>query len=180
MKIPLLYKLGLESQCYGKSMFMKWVFYGLWHSLVIYIICVQAVGTIGQYQTDGKDIGFYVVGHLVYGTCVIVANVVMLHKFNNYTGWGEVLVAMMIMAFFTIFFLESLFEMFPQVYLIFAPTFLHPIIWAAMTLSIIQTSIGEFFISRYNSLVLKKSKTDFHQLENDQKPLVNSSPNLAI
>jgi hypothetical protein len=113
MKNPLHYKLGLESRCYGKMMFMKWVFYGLWHSFVIYITCFQAVGANGQYLTDGKDVGFWIVGHLVYGVCVIVANVVMLHKFNNYTGWGEVLVAMMILAFFTIYFLENLFDMFP-------------------------------------------------------------------
>jgi hypothetical protein len=123
MSNPLHYKLGLQSLCYGKMMFTKWVIYGLWHSFVIYMICFQAVGTIGQYQTDGQDIGFYVLGHVVYGVCVIVANVVMLHKFNNYTGWGEVLVALMILSFFSTYFVESLMDMFPQVYLLFAPTF---------------------------------------------------------
>ena len=49
----------------------------------------------------------------MYGACVMVANVVMLHKFNNYTGWGEVLVALMVIAFFLIFFLESIIELFP-------------------------------------------------------------------
>jgi len=53
MSNPLHYKLGLQSLCYGKMMFTKWVIYGLWHSFVIYMICFQAVGTIGQYQTDG-------------------------------------------------------------------------------------------------------------------------------
>lgn len=52
-------------------------------------------------------------GHVVYGVCVIVANVVMLHKFNNYTGWGEVLVALMILSFFSTYFIESLLDMFP-------------------------------------------------------------------
>ena len=99
-------------------------------------------------------------GHVVYGVCVIVANVVMLHKFNNYTGWGEVLVAMMILAFFTSYFVESLMDMFPQVYLLFGPTFLHPMVWAAVTLSIIQTSVGEFLISRYSSLI-SKGDNDF-------------------
>ena len=87
---------------------------------------------------------------MVYGVCVIVANVVMLHKFNNYTGWGEVLVALMILAFFLSYFVESLMTIFPQVYLLFAPTFQNPMVWAAVTLSIIQTSIGEFLVSRYD------------------------------
>ena len=126
------------------------------------------------------DIGFWVVGHLVYGVCVIVANVVMLHKFNNYTGWGEVLVAIMIMAFFTSYFIESLLDMFPQVYLLFAPTFLQPIIWAAITLSVIQCSIGEFLISRYNSLIKNRGSSEYDMLEYDQKPLVKNHQNSAI
>lgn len=173
MSNPLHYKLGLQSLCYGKMMFTKWVIYGLWHSFVIYMICFQAVGTIGQYQTDGQDIGFYVLGHVVYGVCVIVANVVMLHKFNNYTGWGEVLVALMILSFFSTYFVESLMDMFPQVYLLFAPTFTQPMVWAAVTLSIIQTSIGEFLISRYTSLIKnKESDQNNSNQDTDEKPLM--------
>ena len=39
MSNPFHYKLGLQSLCYGKMMFTKWVLYGLWHSFVIYMIC---------------------------------------------------------------------------------------------------------------------------------------------
>ena len=53
MSNPFHYKLGLQGLCYGKMMFSKWVLYGLWHSFVIYMICFQALGQLGQYQTDG-------------------------------------------------------------------------------------------------------------------------------
>jgi hypothetical protein len=46
-----------------------------------------------------------------------------MHKFNNYTGFGEILCAAMILSYFTIFFLESLImRLFPQVGGIFVPT----------------------------------------------------------
>ena len=112
-------------------------------------------------------------GHVVYGVCVIVANVVMLHKFNNYTGWGEVLVALMILSFFTTYFVQGLMDMFPQVYLLFAPTFLHPMVWAAVTLSIIQTSVGEFLLSRYTTLIENKvSGINNYSQDTDEKPLM--------
>jgi hypothetical protein len=72
---------------------------------------------------NGKNLGFWVCGHVVYGACIIVANIVIMHKFNNYTGWGEVTVAVMIMNYFSIFFFENLFLTFPEVFFIFDTTF---------------------------------------------------------
>ena len=63
--------------------------------------------------------------------------------------------------------------MFPQVYLLFAPTFLHPMVWAAVTLSIIQTSVGEFLLSRYTTLIENKvSGINNYSQDTDEKPLM--------
>ena len=165
MHNPLHYKLGLESRCYGKSVFMKYVLYGMWHALVVYFICFHAIAIAEQHQTDGSDIGFWIYGHVVYGVCVIISNVVLVHRFNNYTGWAEALAAGMCLAFFFIYFVESLMEIFPQVYLIFVPTFNQPIIWAAILLAVIQASIGEFFISRWDYLVVHRKQSEFDELD---------------
>lgn len=113
MKNPMLYKLGLESQSYGILMFWKWVGYALLQALLIYFTCFNAILGSGQSLIDGRDIGLHVAGHNVYTICIIIANTVLMHKFNNYTGWGELLVAIMIMNIFTILFIESLMSMFP-------------------------------------------------------------------
>jgi len=113
MRDPELYRIGIECKCFGMGKFLLWDFYGLFHALMIYICCFHILQTPSQSQMDGKDVGFWVYGHFVYGACVTVANIVILHKFNNYTGWGEVTAIMMILNYFTFYFLENLFPMFP-------------------------------------------------------------------
>ena len=101
---------------------------------------------------DGKDVGFWVYGHFVYGACVTVANIVILHKFNNYTGWGEVTAIMMILNYFTFYFLENLFPMFPQIYLIFDTTYIQPSTWLSFFLICMATSMFEMFLNRLAKL----------------------------
>ena len=101
---------------------------------------------------DGKDVGFWVYGHFVYGACVTVANIVILHKFNNYTGWGEVTAIMMILDYFTFYFLENLFPMFPQIYLIFDTTYIQPSTWLSFLLVCGATSVIEMFFNRLAKL----------------------------
>ena len=160
MKHPLLYKLGINSECYGPVQFIAWLLYALWHALLVYMTCFWCAVIPGQSQPDGKDIGFWVVGHVVYGAYVLVANIVIAHKFNNYTGWGEVTCAIMIMAFFTIFFLENLLPQFSLVYLIFDTAYMTPIIWAAMIFIALQTSAFEFFVGRLHNLGFLGQGTD--------------------
>lgn len=98
---------------------------------------------------DGKDIGFWVVGHVVYGTCVMVANLVIMFKFNNYTGWGEVLSIASMVVYFTILFAENLFNMFPQVYLIFDSAYTQPMVWISTLLALIVAGVFELFWYRF-------------------------------
>lgn len=79
------------------------------------------------------------VGMVVYGNCIIVANLVMMFRFNNYTGWGEILCLASILFFFTAYFAENLFKMFPQTYLIFDTTFTQPIVWLGIGLTVLAT-----------------------------------------
>ena len=58
-----------------------------------------------------------------------MCNVLILMRFNNFTGWGEGLVGLMIIAYFLIFWFENKFKMFPQVYGIYEPTFTTFAIW---------------------------------------------------
>jgi hypothetical protein len=102
---------------------------------------------------DGRDLGLHLAGHNVYTICIIVANIVLMHKFNNYSGWGELLIAVMIMNIFTILFIQSLMSLFPQIYLIFVPLFSQPVIWSSLVFIIIMTSAFEFAYSRAYSLL---------------------------
>lgn len=83
-------------------------------------------------QPDGKTLGLWVAGHNAYGTCVIVANMIILFRFSNYTGWGEWTVTGMILAFYTILYVESLFSFLPQVFYIFDTMMEQMQIWFQM------------------------------------------------
>lgn len=45
MRNPNLYKLGMEGRSFGKLEMTKWVFYALWHAVVIYFVCFWALTT---------------------------------------------------------------------------------------------------------------------------------------
>lgn len=82
----------------------------------------------------------------------MVANIVILHKFNNFTGWGEALCALMVMAYYTIYFLENLLAMFPQVHLLFDHTFIQPAVWAGLLIVCLQASVFEILFGRLELL----------------------------
>lgn len=112
MKNPSLYKIGLDYSCFSLVLFAKYLFYGLIQSIVIFFFAFYCILT-NDLQSNGKNIGFWVAGHVAYGACIIVANLVILYRFNNYTGWGEWTCTGMILAFFTILYIESMLSMFP-------------------------------------------------------------------
>ena len=92
----------------------------------------------------------------------------MMHQFHNFTGWGEALCMLMVLAYFTIYFLENLLPMFPQIYLIYDTTFLQPAVWAALGIVALQASALELFWSRM-SLFKKVENTGFHDINHDQE-----------
>ena len=83
---------------------------------------------------------------MVYGSCIIVANLVILMKFNNFTGYGEICVGLMIFAYFVFLGLESTTSLFPQVYGIFDDTFGSSIVWLGIMFAAAFSVAGEMVI----------------------------------
>lgn len=112
MSDPDLYQIGLDYSCYTLKLMTGYIIYGLVQSIIIYLLAYVLVCN-NDMQGNGKTIGFWIIGHVVYGSCIFVANLVILFRFNNFTGWGEWTVAGMILAFYTLLYIESLMSMFP-------------------------------------------------------------------
>ena len=51
----------------------------------------------------GQEHGFWVSGHIVYGTCVFIANVLLIIRTNNHTIPGTFFFSLMFAAYFVIF-----------------------------------------------------------------------------
>jgi len=107
MQNPLLYKIGMNYSCFSMAIFSRWLILALFHGMVIYLVCMIALIDTSVVQSDGKNVGFWVAGHASYGSAVIIANLVILHKFNNFTKYGEALIGLMIFAFFFFMGVES-------------------------------------------------------------------------
>ena len=123
------------------------------HGYMVYFVCFYCLVYPGELTYDdpvdgqgGKELGFWVAGHVVYGGCCLVCNVLILMRYNNFTVWGEFLVALMVIAYFLIFWLENKFKMFPQIYGLFQPTFTTFAIWLQLLLVTMITIIIEYGI----------------------------------
>ena len=126
---------------------------------MIYFFCIIAlVQPNNGMQYDGTDIGFWAVGHLVYGVCCFVANAIILTRTNNFTGYGEGVVGLMIFAYF--FFMIALsqigslsFQNFPDLNHLFVNLFSVGTVWLAILLSIGTTVMVELAVRAWNKVI---------------------------
>ena len=73
----------------------------------------------------------------MFGSVVIVVNLVMVMRFSNHTGWGESLVYLMILCFPTLMYVESGIglEIVPELYFMFEVMFMMDMVWIQMIAS---------------------------------------------
>jgi hypothetical protein len=62
---------------------------------------------LGQTSSSGQDLGLWFGGHVVYSVCVIVANIVIAIKFNIHNKLTVFPIALMIIALFFFFAVQS-------------------------------------------------------------------------
>ena len=120
----------MRGACFGKLEMSKWVLYASWHAMVVYFVCFFTLTASDEYnspkQEDGMDLGFWVAGHVVYGVCVFIANLVLIHKFHHHHWQGAALLGLMYFAFFFILSVQSAWPsvtLFADVSHIFTPIF---------------------------------------------------------
>ena len=82
MKNPLLYRIGIQCECFSVYLFIIWVVYGLWHAFLILFLTFYVLVHEEAVQSNGMDIGFWIAGMSVYGVCEFIANGVLFMKFN--------------------------------------------------------------------------------------------------
>ena len=56
---------------------------------------------------DGKTFTFWAGGHIVYFMCVLTVNIILLRSTHNWTGYSEGVVAMQLLSFFILVYLDS-------------------------------------------------------------------------
>lgn len=94
-----------------------------------------------QHQRNGLDISFWQTGHLTYGACVSLCNLIIMFKHNNYTGWGEFFAIASALSFYIVLLVENYLNFFPQVYRMFPSTFNQPIVYLSFLLTMFSASV---------------------------------------
>lgn len=152
MDHPLLFQRSMHGEYFTIAKFVMYLLYSLFHAIIIYFFCFHLVEGPSM-QPDGKNLGLWVPGHLVYGACIIVANFTLLMRFNNFAAWGEALVYLMILSYFTLMHLESQvgLEIVPDLYYVFPLMFNLGLVWLQLIICgciALALEIGFFYAYR--------------------------------
>jgi len=83
-----------------------WQLYALIQAVII--LFVGMVFSQMAIVESGKTFSFWAGGHIVYFECVLVVNIVLLRGTHNWTGWGEAVVLLQLISFFTCVYLDSI------------------------------------------------------------------------
>lgn len=151
MSNPELYKIGLNYSCFTLKLFTWYLVYGLLQSTVIFFLAYVMINSRDM-QPGGLNLGLWATGHFVFGMCICVANLVILFRYHNCTGWGEWCSIGMYLNFFTFLFLQNLFPSLDQTYYIFPTLMQQPILWIQFITICCITSVFELGYIYYRHL----------------------------
>lgn len=155
---PELYSIGINRECFSKTLFMQWIFYALWHAAIIFATVLLVLNNERAMQSDGKDIGFWVCGMAIYGVCIFVANFELAIRFNTHTWWSTVTLLAGVVAYF--FFYSILSLIFKgHINHLFGPSFSIPLLWIIILFCLMQTYVVEKVYKEVAAFI-KRSKEE--------------------
>jgi len=147
----------------------KWIIYAVWHAFVVYNINFWALAegddTNSARQSNGKDLGFWIAGHVVYGVCCFISNLTLWHKFHIHHAYGLALIGLMIFAFFLILFVESEWPfsvtLFADVGGIYSHMMGSLTVWLTLAFTLGQVSVLEILWKAYKDEKSSKVRDEF-------------------
>lgn len=146
MRNPLLYRIGIDGTCFSTWLFVKWLIYALVHAAFIFYCCFWVLEHRATHQSDGKDIGFWVGGMLVYGVCIFVANTVLAFKHFTHYWIGTFFFFICTTSYFAFFWLFSI-SFKNEVDHLFMPTFSMRIVYLIIFYIVISVFMAELAYS---------------------------------
>lgn len=150
MEHPKLFEASMKGEYFTLFKFVQYLLYSLFHAIMIYFLCYQFVSGPNT-NSEGKQLGIWIPGHIVFGSCIICCNLVLFLRFNNWTGWGEALVYLMILNYFTLMYIESVvgLAIIPDLFYIFDVMFMFDLVWVQMIACATITIALELAVSHY-------------------------------
>lgn len=170
LRNPLLYRLGIEGRAFSTWLFVKWLIYALAHAGLIFFVAFWVLAQKYAHQSDGKDIGFWSAGMLVYGVCIFTANVVLMFKHYTHYVISFFLFFLCMGNYFLFFWLFSA-TFKNEIGNLFGPTFRMRVVWLIGFFVIVTVYLVELLYADCKRMWSSKSTEDDEMdalLENQQ------------
>lgn len=152
-----MYRIGIDGTCFSTWLFVKWLLYSLIHAAFIFFACFYVLAQKATHQSDGKDIGFWVCGMLVYGICIFTANLVLLFKHFTHYWIGIFFNFICTSAYFFFFWLFS--ELFTnEIGHLFMPTFSMRVVYLVIFYIVMSVYLAEVAYSSCKRLFGRRDK----------------------
>lgn len=138
--------MGIDGTCFSTWLFVKWLLYALIHAAFIFYCGFWVMSHKRTHQSDGKDIGFWVCGMLVYGICIFVANSVLAFKHFTHYWIGTFFFVLCTSSYFFFFYLFSI-SFKNEVDHLFVPTFSMRIVYIVIFYVVFSVYLAELAYS---------------------------------
>lgn len=157
MTNPMFYRIGIKDECFSAELYLGWIAYAIWHAGVVYYTVYFALTQLGVSKPDGKDMGLWLAGTTVYGSCVLVVNLTLMMKMHTHHFFGTFLLLGSVASFFMFFWILSKFAK-DDIKNLFEPTLSLTIVWLTLLLSVGQVFIFEYLFKSCKIVCRRKPK----------------------
>ncbi|KNC84425.1 hypothetical protein SARC_03353 [Sphaeroforma arctica JP610] len=103
MKIPQLYRSGINSEFFNTRVFWQWTLNSVYHSAVVFWICFAAY-TMAAVLSNGQVVGQWVIGTTIYTAIFLTATLKICLIMDAWTKWTHVSVWGSILIYFLFLF----------------------------------------------------------------------------
>jgi len=105
------YRYGINNQGIGILKFWLYMIYGVVEAIAVYLIVY--IPCEDSLFENGFTVNFWSGGHMVFEACILMSNLTLIRKINNFTAITEVWTILSISTFYILMYLENLMPGFP-------------------------------------------------------------------
>eukprot|EP01134_Creolimax_fragrantissima_P006623 CFRG6623T1 len=181
MKIPQLYRSGINSEFFNVRVFWQWIINAVYHSAVVFWI-VFAAYTVSAVLSNGQVVGQWVIGTTIYTAIFLTATLKICLIMDAWTKWTHVSIWGSILLYFIFLFVYCViwpgmgYDVAEPVYMIELKMYGSAVFWATILIAPILANARDYIWKVFHRF---SSPEDYHiiqEMERLQKdPLLMKS-----
>jgi magnesium-transporting ATPase (P-type) len=147
---PKLYKIGLKNYCFTTGIFWRWITYGLFYSLVVFVVSFFTFTYAPALNANVGDL--WINGTFAYGAVVILCNTKILFDSYSHYWFSVFFILGSIASYFAVVFLFNLLEI-SSLYGIFFESIAFPVYFITVVFFLFLTFPLDSFLYFINTAI---------------------------